>query len=386
MGSEWPRARLGDVAAIVMGQSPPGDTYNDDGVGAALVNGPAQFGTRTPVATKWTTAPTKVSRPGDVVFCVRGSTTGRMVRADGDYCLGRGVASIRGDTTVDSDFVYYALQADLGRLLQQATGSTFPNLSSRTLDRFDLPWPETPVRHAIAEVLGALDGRIEWCDAGTSLAHALAQSVAEQLEADGTVRLRDVADIRRSTISATKLQGHRWTHYSIPAFDDGQQPLVEAGSEIRSGKFSVPPDSVLVSKLNPTWPRVWLPAAEDDPPAICSTELMPVVPRSSSVATTAALWAALLTPSFNRQLRERVQGSTGSHQRVRPEDMLACRVMDPAALTANTGLMLASLAARVLELRVERRSLVSSRDALLPRLLSGEVRIEDPARVLGAVA
>jgi hypothetical protein len=66
--------------------------------------------------------------------------------------------------------------------------------------------------------------------------------------------------------------------------------------------------------------------------------------------------------------------------------MLACRVMNPAALTKSTGGLLASLAARVRDLRVERRSLVSSREALLPRLLSGEVRIEDPARVLGAVA
>jgi type I restriction enzyme, S subunit len=289
---------------------------------------------------------------------------------------------------LDQGFLYYLLGSpaftDYVRSVE--TGTTIPHISGKQIQGYRVSIPPIEEQRAIAEVLGALDDRIEWCDAGTSLARDLARSVAEQHEADATVRLADVADIRRSTISATKLQGRWWTHYSIPAFDDGQQALVESGSKIRSGKFSVPPNSVLVSKLNPTWPRVWLPATEDDPPAICSTELMPVVPRGSSGATSAALWSALLSPSFNRQLRERVQGSTGSHQRVRPEDMLACRVMNPAALTKSTGGLLASLAARVRDLRVERRSLVSSREALLPRLLSGEVRIEDPARVLGAVA
>lgn len=386
MPSEFPVVALGQVVEVVMGQSPPGQTYNEEGMGTPLVNGPAQFGDRFPLARKWTTAPTKLSQPGDIVFCVRGSTTGRMVRADGVYCLGRGVASMRGEAVRDSDFAYYALLAELERLLQQTTGSTFPNLSSRSLQRFELPWPESATRHAIAEVLVSLDDRIEWCDTGTGLAHDLARSVAERHEAKSTVTLADVAAIRRSTVPASKMQGKWWTHYSIPAFDELQQALIEFGSDIRSGKFSVPENSVLVSKLNPTWPRVWLPSLHDEPAAVCSTELMPLVPHAPSTAGAATLWAALLTPGFNRQLKERVSGSTGSHQRVRPEDMLACRVTDPQELEENERDLLDGLAARVRELRDQRRSLVETRDVLLPQLLSGELRIEDPERLLEGVA
>src|SRR6476469_3949535 len=75
---DWNVALLEDVAEIVMGQSPPGNTYNQVGNGVPLINGPVEFGDRFPSKLQWTTTPTKFSKPGDILFCVRGSTTGRI--------------------------------------------------------------------------------------------------------------------------------------------------------------------------------------------------------------------------------------------------------------------------------------------------------------------
>src|SRR5680860_1026917 len=86
---------LGDVAHIVMGLSPKGDTYNNDGVGEPLLNGPTEFGAIYPSATLYTTDPSRFSEPGDILFCVRGSTTGRMNWADRRYAIGRGIAAVR---------------------------------------------------------------------------------------------------------------------------------------------------------------------------------------------------------------------------------------------------------------------------------------------------
>ena len=74
----WLDVRLGEAAEIEMGQSPPGHTYNEDGKGLPLINGPVEFGRRFPTKIQWTTAPSKTCYDGDVLFCVRGSTTGRM--------------------------------------------------------------------------------------------------------------------------------------------------------------------------------------------------------------------------------------------------------------------------------------------------------------------
>ena len=92
--NQWREVKLGDVATIVMGQSPSGSTVSDE-LGIALLNGPTEFGPHHSAPVQFTTDPRKFAQPGDMLFCVRGSTTGRMNWADREYAIGRGVAAIR---------------------------------------------------------------------------------------------------------------------------------------------------------------------------------------------------------------------------------------------------------------------------------------------------
>src|SRR4030043_429000 len=93
MGSSFPQIKLNDVAHIVMGQSPKGSTYNKTGDGIPLLNGPTEFGPSHPIPVLWTTSSTKICSKGDILFCVRGSTTGRMNWSDKEYCIGRGIGA-----------------------------------------------------------------------------------------------------------------------------------------------------------------------------------------------------------------------------------------------------------------------------------------------------
>ncbi len=119
---------LGEVAVITMGTSPKGHSYNQSGEGLPLLNGPTEFGSDHPDCTVFTTASVKECQTGDLIFCVRGSTTGRMNWADKPYSLGRGVCSIRGESDLDTRFIKYCLDHKLPALLQLAGGTTFPNL------------------------------------------------------------------------------------------------------------------------------------------------------------------------------------------------------------------------------------------------------------------
>ena len=112
-----------------MGASPKGDTYNEQEIGIPLINGPVEFGEYFLVKKKWTTAPTRLSQTGDLILCVRGSTTGRRVIADDVYCLGRGVCAIR-TLTNEQLFINQTIDTNLDQLLAKTTGSVFPNLSS----------------------------------------------------------------------------------------------------------------------------------------------------------------------------------------------------------------------------------------------------------------
>ena len=91
----WILSNIGTASEVIMGQSPPGDSYNQDGFGVPLINGPVEFGP-TPFSktlkTKFTTEPKKMCKENDLILCVRGSTTGRMNISGFDGCVGRGVA------------------------------------------------------------------------------------------------------------------------------------------------------------------------------------------------------------------------------------------------------------------------------------------------------
>ena len=130
-----------DVATIVMGQSPEGDYVNRENDGDPLLNGPTEFGLFSPTPVQWTTTPKKMCEPGDVLFCVRGSTTGRMNFANQKYAIGRGLAAIRAKKKYYHWCIKLVLEKYMQEILASATGSTFPNVSSDMISKLKIVVP-----------------------------------------------------------------------------------------------------------------------------------------------------------------------------------------------------------------------------------------------------
>ena len=170
-----PTAALNKVAKVIMGQSPPGDTYNEDGNGMPLLNGPTEFGTTYPDCTLFTTDSRRECEAGDLIFCVRGSTTGRMNWTDRKYSLGRGVCGIRAETAAETRFVRYCIEDRLPALLQLAGGGTFPNLTKDDIEEFEIPWPANRVR--IAGILSAYDELMENSQRRIRILEAMARTI-----------------------------------------------------------------------------------------------------------------------------------------------------------------------------------------------------------------
>lgn len=127
----WHWGRLSEIADVIAGQSPSGEYYNEDGIGTAMLNGPTEFTDLHPIPVQYTTKVTKLCAVGDILFTVRGSSTGRMNIADQEYCIGRGIAAIRAKDGCDTDFIYYTLITISEKILAEAkgAGTTFPNVS-----------------------------------------------------------------------------------------------------------------------------------------------------------------------------------------------------------------------------------------------------------------
>jgi type I restriction enzyme S subunit len=237
--------------------------------------------------------------------------------------------------------------------------------------------PSRDEQRAIAEVLRALDDKIAANTRIAATAEGLALGIASRWPS--TVPVEEIALLARRTVKPEAVESPRVAHYSLPAYDAHHAPEVEPPSSIQSSKFAVERPSVLISKLNPRFPRVWnLPSLRPEP-ALASTEFVVLEPRFSS---TSVLWSLLAQPRLGSALEELVSGTSSSHQRVKPADILAVMVADPRAVPESEQVQVESLVLRAEAARAENRTMSSTRDALLPALMSGTLSVGEARETL----
>ncbi len=315
-------------------------------------------------------------RTGDLLLA-REAPVGPVVRIPAPVNVAPGQRTVllrpRKDVC-DPGFLYYyltspAMQAEL---LVKASGSTVPHLN--VADVRILPTPRVPPiaeQRAIAEVLGALDDKIAANQREIASAEELAVTVAGQ--ADRHVKLSVLASQSTRSLRPSEFT-ERVSHFSLPAFDDEKLPEEVDRESIKSNKFLLDQPCVLMSKLNPRIPRIWNVGVLPTSQAVASTEF--VVLRPSGFPAT-WLWAVLSAPEVSVQLQGLVAGTSGSHQRVRPGEMLDVEVADPRVLDESSKDSLTALGALSHGRRLETRMLAATRDELLPLVMSGRVRVKD---------
>lgn len=255
-------------------------------------------------------------------------------------------------------------------------GAVQQHFNVRAAENLVLELPPLAEQRAIAEVLGALDDKIA---ANTKLI-ATGETLMVSLAATAVdiSKLSDLATQSTESVRPEQFSA-QMSHYSLPAFDAGAMPDVAAGGSIKSNKFLLRQPAVLMSKLNPRIPRVWNVTQIPEMMAVASTEFVVLYP---SGVETSELWAVLSQPDVSIRLGGNVAGTSGSHQRVKPAELLAMEVRDPRGLAPAIRASLVSLGQAVHERRDESAGLAETRDALLPLLMSGKLRVKDAERVV----
>ncbi|MDT0479904.1 restriction endonuclease subunit S domain-containing protein [Streptomyces doebereineriae] len=243
--------------------------------------------------------------------------------------------------------------------------------------------PSRTEQENVVGVLGALDDKIVVNERITATAEDLCQSIFSEQSWEARTTVESIAILRKGQVAPDALSETQVDHYSLPAFDSGAMPEVTDPRSIKSSKFVVRQPSVLLSKLNPEIPRVWNVSPRQKCTALASTEFLVLEPRND--VTAAELWAVLSQPGLLGDLASKVTGTSKSHQRVRPAEVMTSQVVDPRDLGDVRG-QARTLLSRVMQARDESLALATLRDTLLPQLMSGKLRVRDAEKIVeGAV-
>jgi type I restriction enzyme S subunit len=343
----------------------------------------------------------------DILVCLTGATLGemgRLVEHEQVYVNQR-VGLARAKNPVLEDFSYYLLRYIKSVIVSLGAGSAQENISPKAIEEIEVPEFDLAYGQSIGSYLGNLDLIIE---RGNSLLNNLDHVLglifkywfqnnksfnftdfAGLITSSGSPSpngpkvgappkftkslLGDIAFIDSKSINPFTTPEKLFRHFSIPAFDKSRTPSLDTGSQIKSGKYVVPENSILVSKLNPINPRKWLVLNSTDN-SICSTEFVVLKPKKSFQIS--YVYYLLKSVAVQNEMVSIGIGSTGSRQRLIPEDLLRIEIDYPGDEVTNgfnnVALPILELSQYLLDLNFKLSKL---RDLCIPQLYSGTLTI-----------
>lgn len=302
--SRWPTVKLPDVVEIIMGQSPPGDTYNATGDGLPFFQGKAEFGEISPRPKKWCNAPKKIAETGDILMSVR-APVGPTNLAATRCCIGRGLAAIRANQgMLEPAYLRYVLRHAEPKLASMGQGSTFAAIGRAELASTHFPLPPLPEQRRIVDLLSRAEGIVRlrreaekkaaelipalfidmFGDPATNPKGWPVENLGEHVEIPSAVRTPDlVEDADHPCIGADSIESHTGKLIGFSTVREIQP---------KSGKYWFDTGDVLYSKIRPYLAKACLaPGA-----GYCSADMYPL--RCKPSLNSEFLLGLLLSTSF----------------------------------------------------------------------------------------
>ena len=369
----------------------------------------------------------KVCR-GDIVYCLRGSTIGKVARNEfAEGAIASSLIIIRSGNPYLQSFIYHYLSSSVGQRLARTfdNGSAQPNLSARVLANYPIPLPPQADLTRMCELLGALDDKIELSRQMNETLEAMARAIFEDWFVDfGPTRAKMEG-------RAPYLAPDLWSLF--PGRLNGEHkpegwkivPLGQCCSAIFSGGT---PSTTVAEFWGGDVP--WLSSGETRNLVVTKTERSitqagvdnsstRLATKGSAVIASAgqgntrgqtaflardmyinqsiiALKAdklvttdALLFLDVNRRYDQFRQISDSNSSRGSLTTKMVASlpsVVPPLELIRQADSCVSPLLNRIVANDFESRTLAAIRDLLLPKLMSGEIRVKDADRLVGEVA
>jgi len=433
MAGEWKMIRIGDAAKInpdtISRDWPyPHIRYLDiSSVGAGQIEVSPQW-------MKLSDAPSRAKRlvcKGDTVLSTVRPNRRSMFFASNpgdDWVISTGFAVLRPNTELlEPRFLYACVsnQAFTEYLITREKGAAYPAVSPEDIANAKIPFPPLPEQRAIAHILGTLDDKIElnrrmrqtleemaraifkswfvdfdpvrakaavrrehpdWTNAQVSRAACpnLKPEIAELFpdrfvdselgeipEGWGVGRLGDVAEHTRRSVQPNSVAPDT-PYIALEHMPRRCIALSDWGTAegIESNKFEFRKGEILFGKLRPYFHKVGVAPVD----GVCSTDIAVISPRTPH-------WFAFVLGVISSDdfVEYTNAGSTGTKMpRTSWTEMARYNiVLSPEALAQAFNDKVQPQVERIITAINESRTLASLRDALLPKLISGEIRVKD---------
>lgn len=334
-----------------------------------------------------TIAQTQVFLAGDVLVSNIRPYFKKIWFAEFDGGCSNDVLVFRAKDGVSKRFLYYVLSDDTFFDYSMATskGTKMPRGDKAAIMKYEVPDFTYEEQEKIAGVLEAFDRKIqlntEINENLTEQARAIFQEWFIDYEPFGGAApldwhpstLGQIAEMKTDSWSPAKNPDVVVEHYSIPAFDEQHYPVFEIASGIKSNKYILNSNSVMISKLNPDTKRIWRPMCLSAHP-ICSTEF--IVYEAKKQEQKDYIYSILDSVPFLNHLCSHTTGSTNSRQRATPKSTLDFTLcLPPDSVIEDFCHIVTPMYDLIASNIVENQSLAKARDSLLPRLMSGEIDV-----------
>jgi type I restriction enzyme M protein len=220
--TRFPIVQLGEVAEVVAGQSPPGESYNESGTGTPFYQGKTGFGEMFIGApTTWTTEPQRFADGGDILISVR-APVGPVNLATQRMCIGRGLAAIRpAEGRLMSSYAFHFLRSQEKHIKGDA-GAVFASINRGDIEKLQIPLPPLEVQK---EIVAEIEGYQKVIDGARAVLDHYRPHIP--IHPDWPmVPLEEACDIQRGKFS------HR--PRNEPRFYGGKYPFIQTGDVVRA--------------------------------------------------------------------------------------------------------------------------------------------------------
>jgi type I restriction enzyme, S subunit len=159
--TSWEWVRLGRLIELISGQHLIPNEYNAEKVGFSYYTGPADFGAKSPIATRWTTIDRALAIQGDILLTVKGAGVGKTNILDEEKAaISRQLMALRV-VGMNRDLVLLFLGAIFFELQSLAVGIAIPGIGRDDVLLRKFPLPPLPEQHRIVAKIDQLMAR---CD------------------------------------------------------------------------------------------------------------------------------------------------------------------------------------------------------------------------------